>query len=153
MGVTIIKSRSINNAWVHNVCNHYYRIIGVPGLCLLSILLIPSGNPSCVMVVATLGKFFVTISFSSAYIYTSELFPTALRATSIGSSCFFSRLGGAAASWLALAASAARMDSLPARRLRRAGTGMRDQRAHAARNQRSVCTTPVTVLLLLLSLL
>ena len=50
------------------------------------------GHPSVVMWIAVLGKFFVTISFSSAYIFTSELFPTALRGSGVGSSCFFSRL-------------------------------------------------------------
>ncbi len=75
------------------------------GLCLISVLVIPSGNRSAVMAVVTLGKFFVTISFASAYLYTSELVPTVLRASGVGSACFFSRLGGAAASWLALAAS------------------------------------------------
>jgi len=82
--------------------------LAISGLCLLATPLVP---PSAVMWVSVAGKFFVTISFASIYLWTSELFPTELRATGVGSSCFFSRLGGAAASWIAMLA--AYHESLP----------------------------------------
>ncbi len=69
------------------------------GVCLLCACAVP---PGLMLPVVVSGKFFVTISFAAIYLYTSELYPTVLRTTGVGWGCFCSRLGGAAASWVAL---------------------------------------------------
>jgi OCT family organic cation transporter-like MFS transporter 4/5 len=80
----------------------YALSLALSGVSLLSLMFIPSHLTDLVVAVAILGKFFVTISFGIIYLYTSELFPTELRATGVGTSCFVSRIGGMAAGWVGL---------------------------------------------------
>ena len=72
------------------------------GLVLLSLMFVPE---EAVIAFAVAGKFLVTISFAVVYVYTAELLPTVLRSSGLGSSCFISRFGGMAASWVGLLAS------------------------------------------------
>ena len=43
---------------------------------------------------SSINKAFINTAFSVLYIYTSEVFPTYMRATSLGTCNFFSRIGG-----------------------------------------------------------
>jgi len=43
------------------------------------LLLLSSDQPVVITVLATIGKFTASASFSSAYVYTAELFPTIIR--------------------------------------------------------------------------
>ena len=72
------------------------------GLCLLSTLAIPASHSHLVSPVAIAGKFFITVTFGVVYLYTSEVFPTCVRATGVATASFFARVGGIAAGWLAL---------------------------------------------------
>ncbi|XP_030850614.1 organic cation transporter protein isoform X1 [Strongylocentrotus purpuratus] len=67
----------------------YLLLAGVA--CILTIV-IPAGIGRVVM--ATIGKFGVTASFSIIYIYTAELYPTPLRSVGIGMCSMSSRIGG-----------------------------------------------------------
>lgn len=46
------------------------------------------------IVLAILGKFGATSSFSIVFVYTAELFPTEIRTTAVGASSSFARVGG-----------------------------------------------------------
>ena len=47
------------------------------------------------------GRFFVSVAFSTLYIYGAELFPTVIRASVMGVGVTFSRLAGIASPFLA----------------------------------------------------
>nr|XP_054753103.1 organic cation transporter protein-like isoform X1 [Lytechinus pictus] len=68
----------------------FYLVLGGVA-CILSIV-IPAGIGRVVM--ATIGKFGVTASFSIIYIYSAELYPTPLRSVGIGMCSMSSRVGG-----------------------------------------------------------
>ena len=51
-------------------------------------------HPELMPLYASFIKFFINVSFNVLYIYTSEVYPTYMRSTSIGISNFFSRFGG-----------------------------------------------------------
>lgn len=48
---------------------------------------------TALMVIASIGKFGVTAAFAVIYVYASELFPTVLRQTGVGSSSMCARIG------------------------------------------------------------
>ncbi|XP_029935372.1 solute carrier family 22 member 13-like [Myripristis murdjan] len=64
------------------------------GLACLVILAIPEDLPVVVTVIAVLGKFAATASFSTVYVYTAELYPTFLRQNGIGLNSMCARVGG-----------------------------------------------------------
>uniref|UniRef100_H2V5V1 Solute carrier family 22 member 13b n=1 Tax=Takifugu rubripes TaxID=31033 RepID=H2V5V1_TAKRU len=64
------------------------------GVACLLILAIPEDLPVVVTVVAVFGKYSITGAFSTAYLYTAELFPTNLRQNGLGISSMFARVGG-----------------------------------------------------------
>ena len=76
----------------------------ISGIALLSLMCVPKEEETAILVIAVIGKFFVTISFAVVYVYTAELLPTVLRSTGLGASCLVSRFGGMAASWIAMLA-------------------------------------------------
>ena len=49
---------------------------------------------------AVLGKGAITISMACAYVYTSELYPTAVRNAAVGSASMFARLSAMAAPYV-----------------------------------------------------
>ncbi|XP_029698699.1 solute carrier family 22 member 13-like isoform X1 [Takifugu rubripes] len=64
------------------------------GAACLLVLAIPEDLPVVVTVVAVVGKYSITAAFSTAYLYTAELFPTSLRQNGLGISSMFARVGG-----------------------------------------------------------
>ncbi|KAL8595352.1 hypothetical protein ACOMHN_020105 [Nucella lapillus] len=54
-----------------------------------------------ITVLASIGRFFVCIAFSSLYIYGAEIFPTVIRASTMGLGVTFARFGGLVAPYLA----------------------------------------------------
>ncbi|XP_054027355.1 solute carrier family 22 member 13 [Dryobates pubescens] len=64
------------------------------GLLCLTITGIPEDQPVVVTVLAIIGKFTATASFSSSYVYTAELFPTVIRQTGTGLCSMSARVAG-----------------------------------------------------------
>ncbi|NXU08450.1 S22AD protein, partial [Pardalotus punctatus] len=51
-------------------------------------------QPVAITVLAIMGKFTATASFSTSYVYTAELFPTILRQTGVGLCSTVARVAG-----------------------------------------------------------
>ncbi|OXB51234.1 hypothetical protein ASZ78_002902, partial [Callipepla squamata] len=51
-------------------------------------------QPVVITVLATIGKFTASASFSSAYVYTAELFPTIIRQSGVGLCSMVARVAG-----------------------------------------------------------
>nr|XP_054607182.1 solute carrier family 22 member 13 isoform X1 [Nothobranchius furzeri] len=64
------------------------------GLACLGILAIPSDLPIVATVIAVVGKFAATASFSTVYVYTAELYPTVLRQNGVGLNAMCARVAG-----------------------------------------------------------
>ncbi|XP_072185607.1 solute carrier family 22 member 13-like [Excalfactoria chinensis] len=64
------------------------------GLVCLIITAIPEGQPVVITVLATIGKLTASASFSSAYVYTAELFPTIIRQSGVGLCSMMARVAG-----------------------------------------------------------
>ncbi|XP_010710633.1 solute carrier family 22 member 13-like isoform X2 [Meleagris gallopavo] len=64
------------------------------GLVCLILTVIPEGQPVVITVLATIGKFTASASFSSAYIYTAELFPTIIRQSGVSLCSMVARVAG-----------------------------------------------------------
>lgn len=56
--------------------------------------------PVTVIVLATAGRFFISVSFSMTYLYSAELYPTVLRAAGMGVSSFLGRSGSIGAPYI-----------------------------------------------------
>ncbi|XP_041670401.1 solute carrier family 22 member 13-like [Cheilinus undulatus] len=74
------------------------------GAACLVIVAIPRDCPVAVTVLAILGKFASTASFTIIYVYTAELYPTSLRQNGIGVNSMFARVGGILAPLIRLTA-------------------------------------------------
>ncbi|NWX01335.1 S22AD protein, partial [Caloenas nicobarica] len=64
------------------------------GLVCLIIIGIPEDQPMVTTVLATIGKFAASASFSTSYVYTAELFPTVVRQTGVGLCSMSARVAG-----------------------------------------------------------
>uniref|UniRef100_A0A8C5I0A2 Solute carrier family 22 member 13-like n=1 Tax=Gouania willdenowi TaxID=441366 RepID=A0A8C5I0A2_GOUWI len=64
------------------------------GLACLGILVVPKDLPVVTTVVAVLGKFAASGTFTIVYIYTAELYPTIIRQNGIGLNSMFARVAG-----------------------------------------------------------
>ncbi|XP_053198584.1 solute carrier family 22 member 13b isoform X1 [Scomber japonicus] len=64
------------------------------GAACLGILAIPKDLPVVVTVIAVMGKFAATASFSIVYVYTAELYPTTLRQNGVGLNSMCARVAG-----------------------------------------------------------
>ncbi|XP_027754604.1 solute carrier family 22 member 13-like [Empidonax traillii] len=64
------------------------------GLVCLIITGIPEDQPLATTVLATIGKFAASASFSTSYVYAAELFPTVVRQTGVGLCSMSARLAG-----------------------------------------------------------
>lgn len=69
------------------------------GLCLIVSSLLPTELTSVSIVLAMLGKFFITGSYGAVYIFSAEQFPTVIRNIGIGAGSTFARVGGIFASF------------------------------------------------------
>ncbi|XP_039610118.1 solute carrier family 22 member 13b [Polypterus senegalus] len=73
-------------------CQSFF--LGLGGIACLVILAVPEGVPVAVTVLAVLGKFAISSSFSICYVYAAELFPTVLRQNGIGLTSMAARVAG-----------------------------------------------------------
>ncbi|NXX01628.1 S22AD protein, partial [Larus smithsonianus] len=64
------------------------------GLMCLIITAIPEDQHVVITVLATIGKFMATASFSTSYVYSAELFPTVIRQTGVGLCSMSARVSG-----------------------------------------------------------
>ncbi|XP_027589231.1 solute carrier family 22 member 13-like isoform X1 [Pipra filicauda] len=64
------------------------------GLVCLIITGIPEDQPLATTILATIGKFAASASFSTSYVYTAELFPTVVRQTGVGLCSMSARAAG-----------------------------------------------------------
>uniref|UniRef100_A0A671XNX4 Solute carrier family 22 member 13b n=1 Tax=Sparus aurata TaxID=8175 RepID=A0A671XNX4_SPAAU len=74
------------------ICQAFYLFFG--GAACLVILAIPNDLPVVVTAIAVLGKFAAPASFTTAYIYTAELYPTILRQNGVGVNSMCARVAG-----------------------------------------------------------
>ncbi|XP_059183085.1 solute carrier family 22 member 13-like [Centropristis striata] len=74
------------------ICQAGFLFFG--GAACLVVLAIPNDLPVVVTAIAVLGKFAANASFSVAYVYTAELYPTILRHNGIGLNSTCARLAG-----------------------------------------------------------
>ncbi|TKS87703.1 Solute carrier family 22 member 13 [Collichthys lucidus] len=74
------------------ICQAGVLIFG--GCACLAILAIPKDLPVVVTVIAVVGKFAATASFSTVYVYTAELYPTTLRLNGVGLNSMCARVAG-----------------------------------------------------------
>jgi len=58
---------------------------------------------SSFLVFATLARFFLNMAFSIIYPFTTEIYPTTIRATGLGIASSFSRIGGMTMPWISIA--------------------------------------------------
>lgn len=64
-------------------------------------------------VLAMTGKFFASGTLAIVYVYTAELYPTAIRSTAIGSCSFMAKVGGIISPYVGLYLPAVTMPSIP----------------------------------------
>ncbi|XP_029955554.1 solute carrier family 22 member 13-like [Salarias fasciatus] len=69
-------------------------VLFLGGVCCLVIIAIPKDLPIVVTVIAVVGKFAATSSFSIIYVYTAELYPTVIRQNGVGLNAMFARVAG-----------------------------------------------------------
>lgn len=55
------------------------------------------------LIVATIARFFLNMAFSFIYPFTTEVYPTRIRATGLGVASSFSRIGGMSMPWISIA--------------------------------------------------
>lgn len=69
------------------------------GLCLIVSSMLPANMTTASIVLAMMGKFFITGSYGAVYIFSAEQFPTAIRNIGIGAGSTVARVGGIFASY------------------------------------------------------
>ncbi|XP_018607006.1 solute carrier family 22 member 13b [Scleropages formosus] len=74
------------------ICQSMVLIFG--GIVCLLLLVVPEGLPVVVTILAVIGKFTLAASFSTAYIYSAELYPTVVRQNGVGMNSMAARVAG-----------------------------------------------------------
>ncbi|KAJ8279547.1 hypothetical protein COCON_G00066130 [Conger conger] len=74
------------------ICQSFFLLFG--GVACLSITAIPEDLPVVVTVIAVIGKFSLASSFSIVYVYSAELYPTAVRQNGVGLNSACARVAG-----------------------------------------------------------
>uniref|UniRef100_A0A663M6S0 Major facilitator superfamily (MFS) profile domain-containing protein n=1 Tax=Athene cunicularia TaxID=194338 RepID=A0A663M6S0_ATHCN len=69
-------------------------VLLLSGLMCLIIICIPEDQPVATTVLAIIGKFTASASFSTSYVYSAELFPTVIRQTGVGLCSMSARVAG-----------------------------------------------------------
>lgn len=64
------------------------------GVCCLIAAFLPDDSTWLVMILAVLGRGFISASYSLIFFYTSEIYPTSLRSTGVGICSAMARIGG-----------------------------------------------------------
>ncbi|XP_020914882.1 organic cation transporter protein [Exaiptasia diaphana] len=82
----------------------YFTILMFGGIACLLVLVVPKEYTSLVTTIALLGKFCDTAAFSTIYLYTTELYPTVIRNTAMGTSSLCARVGGMIAPFIVMLA-------------------------------------------------
>ncbi|XP_050430687.1 organic cation transporter protein isoform X2 [Adelges cooleyi] len=70
------------------------------GILLIVLLVIPKENTDVIITLALLGKFCVSAVFSISLLYISEMYPTSIRNTSLGTSLTVAQIGAIAAPYV-----------------------------------------------------
>ncbi|XP_076231195.1 organic cation transporter protein isoform X2 [Calliopsis andreniformis] len=73
----------------------------IAGLCLLSILAIPTIETDTIMIVSLIGRFSASAAYGIIILYSSELFPTVCRNSAVGTNSAMSHVGSVAAPYVA----------------------------------------------------
>ena len=60
-----------------------------------------TGHEVCLIVLAMLGKAFISMSFGIIYVFSAELFPTVCRNAAVSAGSFWARVGGVMAPQIA----------------------------------------------------
>ncbi|KAK7115925.1 organic cation transporter protein-like [Littorina saxatilis] len=74
------------------------------GISNIAALFIPHSLVALKLVFVMLGKFAITAAYSTIYLYSAEIFPTAIRNQGMGMSSVFENIGGISAPFMVLAA-------------------------------------------------
>ncbi|XP_073344778.1 solute carrier family 22 member 13-like [Pagrus major] len=88
----LLSSLFLMQHFGRKICQAGYLFFG--GAACLLILAIPNDLPVVVTTIAVLGKFAAPASFSTAYVYTAELYPTILRQNGVGVNSMCARVAG-----------------------------------------------------------
>ena len=72
----------------------YFLLVGIVNTYRSLFLAVVPAWPILSVVAAMAGKFFITGNFCLVYTYTSELYPTLMRAKGIGAASMMARVGG-----------------------------------------------------------
>ena len=73
----------------------------IAGLCLMSILVIPTTETDAIMSVSLIGRFSASAAYGIVILYSSELFPTVCRNSGVGTNSAMSHVGSVAAPYVA----------------------------------------------------
>ncbi|XP_008299920.1 solute carrier family 22 member 13-like [Stegastes partitus] len=74
------------------ICEACFLFFG--GVACLVVLAVPNDLPVVVTVIAVVGKFSASASFTTAYVYAAELYPTVLRQNGVGLNSMCARVAG-----------------------------------------------------------
>ncbi|XP_059183416.1 uncharacterized protein LOC131962432 [Centropristis striata] len=89
---TQLGSLALIQHFGRRICQAGFLFCG--GAACLAVLAIPNDLPVVVTTIAVLGKVAATASFSIAYVYTAELYPTILRHSGVGVNSMCARVAG-----------------------------------------------------------
>ena len=73
----------------------YHSALLLSGIAAIPAGFMDDGTPKTIL--ALIGKFGASASFSIVYLYTAELYPTQIRSTAVGMCSMMARIGGVAA--------------------------------------------------------
>ncbi|XP_036934316.1 solute carrier family 22 member 13-like [Acanthopagrus latus] len=87
-----LSALALNQHFGRRMCQSGYLLFG--GAACLLIPAIPNDLPVVSTIIAVMGKFAGTASFTTAYVYTPELYPTILRQNGVGFNSACARVAG-----------------------------------------------------------
>lgn len=75
-------------------------LFGIGGLSLLALMLVPAHSQVSVITIAMIGRLCISSVYAVVILYTSDLFPTVIRASAIGVSSTFAHFGSISAPYI-----------------------------------------------------